>query len=309
MSVPGSAVGKDIYEETDCQPPIGRAGEAEGSRPAGQPETVAVKVQGLEFVYPPPRQIVALQGIDLEIQAGDFVTICGQNGSGKTTLAKCVSGFLQPTRGEILVHGEHILKLPRPERAKRAGYVFQNPDHQLFKETVWEDVAFGPQNLHVQPREIETSVEEVLRLVELWDQRELHPFRLSKGDRQRLAFANIFILKPQVLIIDEPTTGQDPRRAREIMDMLARVNEQEGTTIVVITHAMELVAEYARRVIVLAQGNVLLDGTPRQIFSQSETLARTFLAPPPVVQLALDLSLTPLPLTVREAAGRILEAS
>lgn len=267
----------------------------------------AVRVHSLEYTYPPPRRVVALQGIDLEIPKGGFLAIIGQNGSGKSTLAKCISGFLSPTGGTVTVDGTRIHTLPPPKRATEVGYVFQNPDQQLFRETVWTDVAFGLQNLHKPKDEIETSVEAALKFLELWDKRDLHPFQLSKGDRQRLAIASVVVLKPKVLIVDEPTTGQDPVKAREIMDMLTLLNE-EGMTIVVITHSMKLVAEYAKQTVVLSGGTVLLQGSPREIFRHPDTLAHAFLAPPIVAQLALELGLYPLPRTVAEAKQLILEA-
>ena len=265
-----------------------------------------VRVEGLEFVYPPPRQIRALDGVSLAIAAGEVVALVGQNGSGKTSLARCLSGYLRPTRGRVLVAGEEIGRLPPPRRARVVGYVFQNPDHQLFRESVWDEVAFGLRNLRRPWEEIEQEVEAALRRLELWDKRDLHPFQLSKGDRQRLAIAAILVLAPEVLIVDEPTTGQDPRKAREIMDLLAALRRDRGTTIVAITHVMELVAEYCARMIVLHQGHVLADGAPRAVFREAELLATSAISPPPVCRLALRLGLEPLPITVPEACDALL---
>src|SRR2546427_7191816 len=176
----------------------------------------------------------------------------------------------------------------------------------LFRERVWADVAFGLQNLGASPDQIQESVEQVLRRLELWDKRELHPFQLSRGDRQRLAIAAIIVMRPQILIVDEPTTGQDMARSREIMDLLARLNHDQGMTILTITHVMELVAEYARWVIVMHDGRVLLDGPPRQVFSRVEELRISAISPPPVARLGLILGLDPLPITVPEARDAIL---
>jgi energy-coupling factor transport system ATP-binding protein len=228
-----------------------------------------------------------LKGVTVRIPEGQFAAIVGQNGSGKTSLARCISGYLRPTRGNLRVAGTEVWRLRPSQRATHVGYVFQNPDHQLFRERVWDDVAFGPQNLGVSPDQIQESVERVLRRLELWDKRDLHPFQLSRGDRQRLAIAAIIVMRPRILIVDEPTTGQDMARSREIMDLLAGLNREQGMTILTITHVMELVAEYARWVIVMHDGRVLLDGPPRQVFSRAEELRITAISPPPVARLGL----------------------
>ncbi|HEX7010922.1 MAG TPA: ATP-binding cassette domain-containing protein, partial [Phycisphaeraceae bacterium] len=225
-----------------------------------------------------------------------------QNGSGKTTLARCLSGYLRPTEGRVLSgDGLEISRLTPAQRVRRVGYVFQNPDHQLFRETVWDEVAFGPRNVGMPAELVEQLVGRMLQDLELEDKRHLHPFRLSKGDRQRLAVASIAVLRPAVLIVDEPTTGQDPVKAREIMDLLARLNREDGICVIIISHAMDLVAEYARRTIVMAGGQVLLDGPTREVFGQPEVLARSNVAPPPVSRLALELGLDEIPITIDEA--------
>jgi energy-coupling factor transport system ATP-binding protein len=274
---------------------------------SSSPAELAVVADGLEFEYPAPRRILALKGVTLRVPEGQFAAVVGQNGSGKTSLARCISGYLRPTRGRLRVAGTEVWRLRPAQRATRVGYVFQNPDHQLFRERVWDDVAFGPQNLGASADQIHESVEQVLRRLELWDKRELHPFQLSRGDRQRLAIAAIIVMRPQILIVDEPTTGQDMARSREIMDLLARLNRDHGMTILTITHVMELVAEYARWVIVMHDGRVLLDGPPRQVFSRAEELRITAISPPPVARLGLALGLHPLPITVPEARDAILQ--
>ncbi len=270
------------------------------------PAALAVVAEGLEFEYPAPRRILALKGVTVRIPEGQFAAIVGQNGSGKTSLARCISGYLRPTCGSLRVAGAEVWRLRPSQRATRVGYVFQNPDHQLFRERVWDDVAFGPQNLGASPDQIQESVEQVLRRLELWDKRELHPFQLSRGDRQRLAIASIIVMRPRVLIVDEPTTGQDPARSREIMDLLAHLNAEQGMTVLIITHVMELVAEYARWVVVMHDGRVLLDGPPRDVFSRAEELRVTRISPPPVARLGLSLGLHPLPITVAEARQAVL---
>jgi energy-coupling factor transporter ATP-binding protein EcfA2 len=266
----------------------------------------AVLVQDVHLEYPPPRRIRALDGVSARFDVGAFVAIVGQNGSGKTSLARCISGFLKPSRGRVLIGDLDVQKLHPATRARHVGYVFQNPDHQLFKESVWDDVAFGLRNLRVPADQIDERVETTLRRLDLWTQRDRHPFRLSKGDRQRLAIAAIIVMRPGVLIVDEPTTGQDPARSREIMDLLTELNA-DGTTVVVITHVMELVAEYARQVLVLHGGRLLIEGTPREVFAQPEVLAVSRVSPPPVTRLALELGLEPLPITVAETRQIILD--
>jgi energy-coupling factor transporter ATP-binding protein EcfA2 len=265
----------------------------------------AVVAQDVYLEYPPPRRIRALDGVSARFNVGAFVAIVGQNGSGKTSLARCISGFLKPTRGRVLIGNLDVQKLRAATRARHVGYVFQNPDHQLFKESVWDDVAFGLRNLRLPSDQIDERVETTLRRLDLWAQRDRHPFRLSKGDRQRLAIAAIIVMRPRVLIVDEPTTGQDPARSREIMDLLTELNA-DGTTVVVITHVMELVAEYARQVLVLHAGRLLIEGTPREVFAQPELLAVSRVSPPPVTRVALELGLAPLPITIAETREIIL---
>jgi energy-coupling factor transporter ATP-binding protein EcfA2 len=273
--------------------------EAERSRPLLQAESIA-------FTYPPPRGVRALTRMDLAIAEGEFLAIVGRNGSGKTTLAKCLSGFLRPTRGRVRVDGHEIGRLAPSRRVRLIGYVFQNPDHQLFKNTVWEEVAFGLTNIGTPVEQIEASVSEMLAAVELTSKAHMHPFRLSKGDRQRLAIAAVAVLRPALLIVDEPTTGQDPARARDVLDLLARLNRDDGIAIAIISHAMDLVAQYARRTIVLADGDVLADGPTRDVFSDPQMLAKSSVAPPAVTRLGLEVGLVPPPLTVPEAAAMIL---
>jgi energy-coupling factor transporter ATP-binding protein EcfA2 len=269
-------------------------------------DSSAVRIEDVHLEYPPPRRIRALDGISVDLSPGAFVAIVGQNGSGKTSLARCISGFIRPTRGRVLVNGRDVQRLHPPTRARHVGYVFQNPDHQLFKESVWDDVAFGLRNLRVPEPQVEPQVEATLRRLDLWEQRDRHPFRLSKGDRQRLAIAAVIVLRPEVLIVDEPTTGQDPARSREVMDMLAELNAA-GTTVIVITHVMELVAEYTRQVLVLHNGQLLLEGTPRAVFARPDVLAVSRVAPPPITRLGLELGLEPLPITIDEARRSILQ--
>ena len=264
-----------------------------------------VQIKNLKFVYPPPRRVEAIRGLNLEIKTGEFIAVIGHNGSGKTTLSKLMSGYLIPSEGSITIGGNAVHKIPPRVRPAVVGYVFQNPDHQVFKDTVWEDVAFGLENLGYPEDQIQEIVHDVLQNLDLWNVREEHPFRIGKGDRQRVAVAGLLVMNPKILVVDEPTTGQDPERAREIMRLMTRLNEEKGITIITITHAMDLVVEFVKRVIVMGQGQILLDGGVREVFSQPEVLAKTFVQPPQIARLGLELGMHPLPLSVDEAVNQI----
>jgi energy-coupling factor transport system ATP-binding protein len=272
-----------------------------------------LRVTDLSFTYPPPRRTAALTHVDLALPAGAVVALVGQNGSGKTTLARCVSGLLKPTSGRVQVDGRDIHRLSVRERARHVGYVFQNPDQQIFKDPVLDDVLFGPLNLGVsRPEALEIS-EHVLRALGLWDKRDIHPFRLSKGDRQRLAIASIAAMRPSVIVIDEPTTGQDMQQSHAIMALLAQMAREFDQTVVAITHAMHLVAAHCDLMIALCEGEIIAQGPPQQVFRQEETLRRTFVKPPAVTALGNRLGLDPPPLSLELAvdllAPALLEAA
>jgi energy-coupling factor transport system ATP-binding protein len=267
-----------------------------------------VAVEAVSYTYPPPRRIAALTDVDLGVARGEFLGIIGHNGSGKTTLTKCISGHLMPSAGRVRVAGRNVARLPIRERPTLVGYAFQNPDDQLFKASVWDDVRFGLENLGYDAMTVDGAAEEMLRDLELWDKRDLHPYRLSKGDRQRVSIAAVAVMQPAVLIVDEPTTGQDPVHAREIMDLLAHLRHDVGLTVVVITHAIDLVAAYCSRAMVMHQGRVLLEGSPAELFTRPQVLAQAFVQAPPIVQLGLSLGLHPLPLTVDQAADALARA-
>ena len=265
-----------------------------------------IQIKNLKFVYPPPRTVEAIKDLSIEIKAGELVAIIGHNGSGKTTLSKLISGFLEPSSGQVLIGGQEVQNIPPRIRPTVVGYVFQNPDHQVYKDTVWEDVAFGLENLGFEEDEIQQRVYEILTSLDLWHLREVHPFRIGKGDRQRVAVAGLLIMNPKILVVDEPTTGQDPERAREIMRLMVKLNRERGITVITITHAMDLVMEFVNRVVVMGQGEILLDGDMRTVFSQPEKLAQTFVQPPQLVRLGIELNMNPLPFTVDEAVNQIL---
>jgi energy-coupling factor transport system ATP-binding protein len=187
------------------------------------------------------------------------------------------------------VNGRSVGKRRVSEMARVVGYCFQNPDHQIFCDTVYKEVAFGPLNLHLSQAEIDERVDEALSAVGLLHTKEQMPKELSKGQRQRVAVASVLSMRPEILIIDEPTTGQDYADGIEMLDLVQRLN-QAGHTILFITHDMAMVARYARRVLVFREGQIILDGSTRQVFGQPDLLRTTFLAPPPVTSLGQALS-------------------
>lgn len=242
---------------------------------------------------------LALAGIDLTVREGEFVAFVGPNGSGKTTLARQLSGLLRPTRGVVRVAGKTTAEVSAAALSRTVGHVFQNPDHQLFAETVAEEVAFGPRNHGLAPGEVRQRVEEALRAVGLTGREEQDPFSLTKGDRQRVALASVLATRPRALILDEPTTGLDHRGRRSLMELVRRLNEA-GHTILFITHHLEIAAEYAHRVVVLRRGRLFCDGTTREVLAREEELAAAGLRPPDLVRLGNRLGFPFL--TVEEGA-------
>jgi len=246
-----------------------------------------MRVENLWHVY--PGGVTALRGVNLTIYEGEFLAIIGQNGSGKTTLVKHFNGLLKPTKGRVTVYDVDTSKASIAELSKKVGYSFQNPDHMLCNETVRKELAFGPINLGFSKEEIEGRVANAAEKLGLTDVLDEKPFSLSKGERQRVAIASLLTMGPKVLIVDEPTTGQDYRMSKEIMDLCKALNE-EGNTIIVITHDMNLAAEYSERVVVLKDGEILCEGVPKEVFAQVELLEKTYLKPPQVTRLSQRLA-------------------
>jgi energy-coupling factor transport system ATP-binding protein len=261
-----------------------------------------IQVKRLDFTYPDGTK--ALDNINLSIQVREFIALIGQNGSGKTTLSKCLNGLYKPTSGEVIVDSLNSKNTPIVQMVRRVGYVFQNPDHQLFNNTCWDEIAYGPRNIQLSEEDVKIRVEEAASVVGLSEVfYEEHPFFLSKGLRQRVAIASILALRPQIIIVDEPTTGQDSRQSFEIMEFLKDLNEKHGHTVIIITHDMSIVAQYARRVMLMSEGMLLADGSPSEVFSQRDVLEKAFLEPPQITQLAQsvqDFGFNPGTLTVEE---------
>lgn len=257
-------------------------------------QRVYVSVENLTYRY--ADGTVALRNVNLAIHEGEFIALIGQNGSGKTTLSKCLNGLFKPTEGRVIVDGLDTRHSSITDMATRVGYVFQNPDHQIFNNSVWKEIAYGPRNIQLPEEEVRARVEESARVVGLSsDHFEMHPFFLPKGIRQRIAIASILALRPKMIIVDEPTTGQDMKQSIEIMNFLRRLHEEQGHIVVIITHDMPIVTMYAHRTIVMAQGQVLADGPTREVFARPEVLAQTHVEPPQITRLAqmnVDLGFT-----------------
>lgn len=259
--------------------------------PPKKKENPLLHLQSVSHVY--PGDSPAVRDVTLSITEGEFVALLGQNGSGKTTLAKHLSGLLVPTQGQVFLHGRELRHLPLHEVAQEVSYVFQNPDHQLFADTVEEEVAFGPRNIGLDPTEQETRVQEALEAVGLQTLRQHDPFLLGRGERQRLAVAALLALRPRVLILDEPTTGLDYPEQRRMMELLRRLHEA-GRTIIIITHAPWVAAEYAERALLMAQGQLLWDGSLRELCARPDLCARAAFRPPDITLLGLRFGVTPL---------------
>jgi energy-coupling factor transport system ATP-binding protein len=263
-----------------------RALVAEDGQRAEEYGEPIIEVEGLSHRY--PNGFAALEGVDLTVREGEFLAVLGQNGSGKTTLVKHFNGLLKPTEGTVKVEGEETTEQGMLRLGQRVGYVFQNPDHQIFSETVFDEVSFGPRIREMDEAEVRERVDEALGAVGLEGRGDDDPFGLTKGERQRVAVASVLAVRPDVLILDEPTTGLDYAEQRSMMDLVRRLNEA-GSTIIVVTHTMWVVAEYAHRAAVVRDGKIVLSGTVREVFSQEDELWDASLRPPHIVSLGNSL--------------------
>lgn len=269
---------------------------------------VIIKTRKLSYVY--QGGIPALNDVNIDIHRGEFVAIIGSNGSGKTTLVKHFNGLHVPTHGNVLINGIDTRTTSVSDLSRKVGFVFQNPDHQIFAHSVWEETAFGLKLQESDEEVIENQTTEALRTVSLYEYRDRHPRALSRGQRQRLAIASVLCLRPPILVLDEPTTGQDFMSRRQIMELAIDLHSR-GRTILMITHDMALVAEYATRVIVMKDGQVICDSDPEEIFQLEEILHSTGLKPPPAVEIANGLKgygLSGTPLTQDDLVDAFLAA-
>ena len=245
-----------------------------------------LELADVRYVY--PDGTMALDGVTLRVERGSVVAIVGQNGSGKTTLAKHLNGLLRPSSGRVVADGMDTAEHPVRTIAAHVGYVFQNPGHQLFARTVVEELAFGPRNLGVSPPDIDRRIAEVVRTLALEPHLGDHPHRLPLPVRKLVSIGSVLTMGTPVVVLDEPTTGQDHRTAVRIAG-LVRAAAVSGTTVVLGSHDMPLVAEVADRVVVMDAGRVVADGPPREILVDAGLAERTRLAPPQITQLAAML--------------------
>jgi energy-coupling factor transport system ATP-binding protein len=263
---------------------------------------MSIRINDLHYQY--PTGVPALRGVSLTIEDGEKVAIVGQNGAGKTTLVKHLNGLLQPTQGSVRIGDWDTREHPVAKLAARVGYVFQNPDEQLFSRTVEQEVAFGPRNLGYPAERVETLVQEALRLTELGDKRGTNPYDLSAAWRKMVAVASILSMDTGILVFDEPTTGQDAANIQRIAHVLQELGER-GKTLITITHDIDFCAENFERVIAMAQGQVLLDGPAREVLGQEETLATTYVEPPQLTRLGRQLGLPGTCITKRDLLEQV----
>ncbi len=255
----------------------------------------SIKICDLTHIYSAntPFEKAALQSIHLEIKKGEFLGLIGHTGSGKSTLIQHLNGLLLPTRGEIFINGENIHKDKSKLRQirQKVGLVFQYPEHQLFEMTVFKDVAFGPENMGLSKEEVKRRVQEALYIVGLnEDLYEKSPFELSGGQKRRVAIAGVLAMQPEVLILDEPTAGLDPRGRDEILGNIRKLHEALGITVILVSHSMEDMAKLVDRVLVMDQGQIALTGTPRQVFHHVDRLEAMGLAIPQISYIMHALS-------------------
>jgi len=263
-------------------------------------QQVCLEVQDLWFAYEDNSH--ALRGVSLTIEEGDFVALIGQNGSGKTTLAKHFNGLLRPTQGQVLLYGEDIRNQPVSALARKVGYVFQNPDHQIFSATTHEELAVGPRHLGLDEVEIQRRVTEALAAFGLEPYADRQPAVLGFGLRRKISMAAVDTMQTPILILDEPTTGLDYLSTTELMARICELHRR-GSTIILITHDMRMVAEYAPRCVVMREGQILADGNTRAVFKQVDLLRETHIELPQISQLSRRMGPYGLPddtLTVQE---------
>ena len=261
-----------------------------------------------------PFEHKAIDNVELQVMPGEFLGIIGHTGSGKSTLIQHLNGLLRPTDGQILLDGEDIWAKPKEIRKVRfqVGLVFQYPEYQLFEETVYKDIAFGPKNMGLQGEEIDRRVRQAAVFAGLdEDMLERSPFELSGGQKRRVAIAGVIAMEPKVLILDEPTAGLDPRGREAILAQLRAYHEQKGSTIILVSHSMEEIARNVDRIVVMSHAHKLMDGTPEEVFSRAEELLQVGLDVPQVTKVAMELQKRGLlqessVYTIEELARRLL---
>ena len=245
-----------------------------------------IEISNLHFTY--PTGVQALRDITLEIESGEQVGIVGQNGAGKTTLVKHLNGLLQPTSGSVRIGDWDTKDHSVAKLARRVGYVFQNPDEQLFSKNVGTEVAFGPKNLGYSSGQVQALVKDVLAMTELSEKTETNPYDLSPTWRKMVALASVIAMDSAIVIFDEPTTGQDAANIARIARVI-KILRERGKTVITITHDIDFCAENFERVIAMSQGQILLDGPARDVLGQEEILATTYVDPPQLTRLGKRL--------------------
>jgi energy-coupling factor transport system ATP-binding protein len=245
-----------------------------------------IQIKDLYFKY--PNDVEALKGINLQVEDGEFLAIMGQNGAGKTTLVKHFNGLLKPTTGQVLIDGLDTTKVSIATLSRNTGFVFQNPDNQLFSETVEEEIAFALRNYGFDQDVIDKRVTWALNLLGLDQYRTASPFLLSGGERKRVALASVLAWDPRTLILDEPTIGQDYEQKEKLRQFIVQMNTQKKT-VVVVTHDVEFVAECKPRVLLMREGKIIADGDARTILTNQDTLTQASIVPPQIAQIFLEL--------------------
>lgn len=253
-----------------------------------------ITLEHVTHTYQPgsPFQATAIRDVNLSIRPGEFLALIGHTGSGKSTLAQHLNGLLRPTEGRVLMDGRDIHEkgFDKKEIRRRVGLVFQYPEHQLFEETVEKDIAFGPKNLGLPAQEISTRVKEALEKVGLAEKglQEKSPFELSGGQMRRVAIAGVLAMRPEILVLDEPAAGLDPRSREDMLQLIAGLH-RDGTTVVMVTHAMDDVARFATRAVVMERGGIAMTGAPEEIFRRGPELEKMGLGVPAVCRLGMLL--------------------
>jgi len=275
-----------------------------------------IKITNLYYVYSAggPFEKAALVDINLNIEKGRFVGIIGHTGSGKSTLVQVICGLLKPTSGQVLIDGKNIYEdKNKKELRYKVGLVFQYPEHQLFEETVYKDIAFGPKNMNLDEEEIKRRVLYAAKVVGLKERHlEKSPFDLSGGQKRRAAIAGVIAMKPEILLLDEPTAGLDPKGRDEILREIKELHKKENLTVILISHSMEDIAKLADTVIVMNKGKVHMMGSPKEIFAKANELRQIGLNAPSISELCQKLRDDGMPLppniiTVQDAAEEILK--
>jgi energy-coupling factor transport system ATP-binding protein len=251
-----------------------------------------IEAKNINFTY--PNGVEALKGVSLTIENGEFVAIMGQNGAGKTTLVKHFNGLLKPTKGQVFVDGLDTSKTTIATLSRNVGFVFQNPDHQLFSETVKEEIAFALRNFGFEEDIVEKRITWALNLLGLTQYRETSPFMLSGGERKRVALASVLAWDPKMLILDEPTIGQDYEQKEKLRQFILQMKTQEKT-IIMVTHDVEFVAECNPRVLLMREGKIIADGKAGEVLTDQEILTQASIVPPQIAQIFLALPSLNLP--------------